>query len=117
MFEKEAEELVKNLNDCHTKEMIRDAFKDGSEFGYKKCLEEATQKYNSIISDYDKRIAELKERNGELAGQKASLERWFGEAKEIIREYLEWADWKGSNCPSYASICKKAEAFLKESRE
>lgn len=58
--------------------------------------------------------AELKERNGELAGQKASLERWFGEAKVIIREYLEWADWKDSNCPSYASICKKAEAFLKE---
>lgn len=35
-------------------------------------------------------------------------------AKEIIREYMNWADWKGSNCPSFASICKKAEAFLKE---
>ena len=39
MFEKDAEELVKNLDDCHTKEMIRDAFKDGAEFGYNKANE------------------------------------------------------------------------------
>ena len=39
MFEKEAEEFVKNLDDCHTKEMIRDAFKDGAEFGYNKADE------------------------------------------------------------------------------
>ncbi|MBQ5673586.1 MAG: hypothetical protein IIV45_00630 [Lachnospiraceae bacterium] len=36
------------------------------------------------------------------------------EAKEIIREYLGWADWEGSNCPSFESICRKAESFLKE---
>ena len=34
----------------------------------------------------EKENAELKKRNGELAGQKASLERWFGEAKAIIEE-------------------------------
>ena len=39
MFEKEAEELVKNLADCHTKEMLKDAFKDGAEFGYNKTNE------------------------------------------------------------------------------
>ena len=37
------------------------------------------------------------------------------EAKKIIREYMNWADWKGSNCPSFAGICIKAEAFMKES--
>ena len=42
------------------------------------------------------------------------LEEELTEAKEIIRKYLEWADWKGSNCPSFADICKQAEAFLKE---
>ena len=36
------------------------------------------------------------------------------EAKEIIKEYLGWADWEGSNCPSFESICRKAESFLKE---
>ena len=39
MFEKDAEELVKNLADCHTKEMLKDAFKDGAEFGYNKANE------------------------------------------------------------------------------
>ena len=34
----------------------------------------------------EKENAELKKRNGELSGQKASLERWFGEAKSIIEE-------------------------------
>ena len=36
------------------------------------------------------------------------------EAKKIIREYMNWADWKGSNCPSFASICIKAEIKIKE---
>jgi len=34
-------------------------------------------------------------------------------AKEIIREFVEWATWQGnSKCPSYKSIQDKAEAFL-----
>lgn len=37
------------------------------------------------------------------------------EAKEIIREFVEWANWQGnSKCPSFKSIQDKAEAFLKE---
>lgn len=39
LFEKEAEKLVENLHDCHVKEMIRDAFIDGAEFGYNKSNE------------------------------------------------------------------------------
>lgn len=33
-------------------------------------------------------------------------------AKEIIREFVEWATWQGSNCPNFKSIQDKAEAFL-----
>lgn len=90
-------------------------------------LKEQDIRLNKLCFDYyekEKRItelkkenAELKTRNGELAGKVASLERWFGEAKKIIREYLGWADWESSNCPSFASICKKAEVFLKECKE
>ena len=55
-------------------------------------------------------IAKLKERNAELAGQKASLERWFGEAKEIIRKYYKY----NPSCEyHYEDIDKQAEHFLK----
>lgn len=36
-------------------------------------------------------------------------------AKEIIREFVEWATWQGSNCPNFKSIQDKAEQFLKSS--
>lgn len=35
-------------------------------------------------------------------------------AKEIIREFVEWATWQGSNCPNFKSIQDKAEQFLSE---
>lgn len=35
------------------------------------------------------------------------------EAKEIIGEFVEWANWQGSKCPSFKSIQNKAEQFLK----
>lgn len=36
-------------------------------------------------------------------------------AKEIIREFVEWATWQGnSKCPSFKSIQDKAEQFLNE---
>jgi hypothetical protein len=36
-------------------------------------------------------------------------------AKEIIREFVEWATWQGnSKCPSFKSIQDKAEQFLSE---
>lgn len=52
MFEKKAEELVKNLDDCHTKEMIRDAFKGGAEFGYNKAMKEWRDCFMSCSSPY-----------------------------------------------------------------
>lgn len=50
----------------------------------------------------------------EVAQERDELEEKLTKAKEIIRKYLEWANWKGSNCPSFDDICKQAEAFLKE---
>ena len=39
MFEKEAEKYTSNLDECRTKDLMRDAFKDGAEFGYNKANE------------------------------------------------------------------------------
>ena len=39
MFEKEAEEYMSNLDECRTKDLIKNAFKDGAEFGYNKANE------------------------------------------------------------------------------
>ena len=68
----------------------------------------------------EKENVELKNRNSELAGQKASLERWYGEAKEILTKLLEeeknnmyWV-MNGSDKSSYYEVRKQAEQFLKE---
>ena len=44
MFEKEAEKYTSNLDECRTKDLMGDAFKDGAEFGYNKCKEELEEK-------------------------------------------------------------------------
>ncbi len=36
------------------------------------------------------------------------------EAREIISEFVKWANWQGSKCPSFKSILDKAEQFIKE---
>ena len=38
----------------------------------------------------------------------------LSKATEIIKEFVEWATWQGSNCPSFKSIQDKAEQFLSE---
>ena len=46
------------------------------------------------------------------------LQEEITEAKEIIREFVEWANWQGnSKCPSFKSIQDKAEQFLKDQEE
>ena len=56
MFEKEAEKYTSNLDECRTKDLMGDAFKDGAEFGYNKCKEELNQKGLALQSDMDKTI-------------------------------------------------------------
>lgn len=55
-------------------------------------------------------VDELKVRNGELAGQVASLNRWLGEAKEIIRRLINSCCSKGAT----GKATEEAENFLKE---
>jgi len=90
------------------------------------------------IGYYRKQIAELKKENAELKGLKdvatliranndtvitlmqlnnmlVSKSQQLTKAKEIIREFVEWATWQGnSKCPSFKSIQDKAEQFLSE---
>lgn len=66
------------------------------------------------ITDLERENIKLKVRNAELAGQKASLERWFGEAKEIIRKYHKY----NPSCEySYEDISRQAESFLEGYKE
>ena len=64
------------------------------------------------IAELEKENAELRTRCNELFLQTMQLTN----AKEIIKEFVEWANWQGnSKCPSFKSIQDKAEQFLKDS--
>ena len=88
------------------------------------------------VNEKTERIADLEKENAEL---KKELKNWKDEwqeqvqkandesyartlqtiqltkAKEIIREFVEWANWQSnSECPSFKSIQHKAEQFLSE---
>jgi hypothetical protein len=72
----------------------------------------------------DKCIAELEKENAELKEKYVKnitdcyicdtyCNSQLTKAKEIIREFVEWATWQGnSKCPSFKSIQDKAEQFL-----
>lgn len=76
----------------------------------------------------EKRIAELEKENAELKEDNSEWEKasdkWksvyeltnnqLTKAKAILRGFVDWANWQGSNCPSFKSIQDKAEQFLKE---
>lgn len=69
-----------------------------------------------IFDAWHKEAAELKKRNGELAGQKASLERWFSEAKDLILKLSACLEGHRNNNYEY-ELLKEAERFLKEIEE
>lgn len=92
-------------NATFTKQFLLDAWHNGYACG---CIE-AKEELKSL----EKENAELKKRNGELAGQKASLERWFGEATKIIKGLLEL----GSIGDGDYTYVRDAEQFLEEVKE
>lgn len=94
MFEKEAEELEKEK--CELLGII--------------------QGKDKVIQELKKENAELKNRNSELAGQKASLERWYGEAKELIEELSSSLSVVGECEEEECELLNRAEQFLKESK-
>lgn len=78
--------------------------------------------YIACANEYEKRLAELKKRNGGLAGQKASLERWLGEAISVIKKFSEFLNSDVEYDPEHSQehtnlwneLCERAERFLKE---
>ena len=75
-----------------------------------KLLNSDIEKHNKIVS-LEAEKEQLKKRNGELAGQKASLERWFGEAKSIIKSLIDRTYGEGWNYSLDVKV--KAEKFLR----
>lgn len=104
-YRKELKERLLRNDDYERLEMFDENVEEAYLAGRKSISE--------VIAELAKENAELKKRNGELAGQKASLERWFGEAKEIIKELLESCFGYNSKSVNY-EIKAKAEQFLKE---
>ena len=89
--------------------------------------EELEQAFKSGIATLEKENAELKSENQKWKDewqeqvQKATDEGYartlqtiqLSKAKDIIREFVEWATWQGnSKCPSFKDIQDKAEQFL-----
>ena len=72
-----------------------------------------TEEQDRHIIELEKENAELKNRNSELAGQKASLECWYGEAKELIGELISSLSVVGE-CEEECKLLNRAEEFLEE---
>lgn len=78
----------------------------------------------TTIHDLSERNKVLEKENAELKVENAFCEKacegatmmykHLTKAKAILREFVDWANWQGSNCPSFKSIQDKAEQFLKE---
>lgn len=90
MFEKEAEKYISNLDECRTKDLMRDAFKDGAEFGYNKAFVEADKNLKAIVADFNK-------------------------AKELIKEMLSILPKE--NIEGIYEITEEAEQFIREVAE
>ena len=91
--------------------------KDVAELEKEKCeLLGIIQGKDKVIQELKKENAELKNRNSELAGQKASLERWYGEAKELIEELSSSLSVVGECEEEECELLNRAEQFLKESK-
>ena len=90
MFEKEAEKYICNFDECRTKDLMRDAFKDGAEFGYNKAFVEADKNLKAIVADFNK-------------------------AKELIKEMLSILPKE--NIEGIYEITEEAEQFIREVEE
>ena len=75
--------------------------------------------YKQFLELKEKENAELKEKYAKNIADCNICDTYcnsqFTKAKEIIREFVEWANWQGnSKCPSFKSIQNKAEQFISE---
>ena len=85
-----------------------------------KELEQENNKLLDVINNQDVKIADLEKRNGKLAGQKASLQRWLGEAKKIIKQFSDTCKMATAYPseinikPVWIKMIEQAEQFLKK---
>ena len=92
-----------NLYDEGTKQIQR-AYELG-----KSELEKGNAELKKELKDANEKVVNL------ACNQNKDLKRKINKAKEIIREFVDWANWQGnSKCPSFKSIQDKAEQFLSE---
>lgn len=75
-------------------------------------LNTLTEEQDRHIIELEKENAELKNRNSELAGQKAILERWYVEAKEIIKNLVDSLIAIDGEQIKELKTVKEAEQFL-----
>ena len=111
----EDEYYCNQCSDFSLEDMAR-AYRRGKNKGARDKAIQNVGFYQKQMQDiYDKKnkqIAELETRCNELFLQTMQLTN----AKEIIKEFVEWANWQGnSKCPSFKSIQDKAEQFIKDS--
>ena len=91
---------------------------EGRDLEIKELKETYRKQRNKRIDELQKENAELKKLKRECETSLCRAEYQYNyeqltKAKEIISEFVEWATWQGSNCPSFKSIQDKAEQFLK----
>ena len=115
------EELLNELNNQNAKynKQIAELEKD------KQYFSDSLDKQIEATYRLDKENAELKGLVNQYKASKCSgislanrnmiMSVQLTKAKEIIKEFVEWANWQGnSKCPSFKSIQDKAEQFLSE---
>ena len=112
-----AYEYEKRIEDLEQK--LEQAEKDLADYQFNYPTIKEVQKENTEL---EKELVELKKRNGVLAGQKASLGRWLGEAVAVIKKFSEFLNDKVEYDPEHSQehttlwneLCERAERFLKE---
>ena len=59
-------------------------------------------------------IKELQTDAERLAKGNNYLTNQLEQAKGLLKEFVEWANWQGDNCPNFKDIQNKAGQFIKE---
>lgn len=110
------EALAKDCIENHTHRLVDKPTKQDIYLREESIFIQGYRKSEKRIEELEKENAELKERfkhRNCLDCSNHHINIKLFKAKEIIREFVEWATWQGnSKCPSFKSIQDKAEQFL-----